>query len=1089
MIRHMTTTTKALACAVVLGTARLTLALPASPHPYRVTQPDGTVITVYIRGDEYFHWEEDEHGYTILRDAVGAYVYATLDAQSNLGPTSLKVGVDDPRSVGLQPRILPPPTVRRQKRLQAEAMMQPQGGVAGESGAIGTFKNVVIMMRFSNHLGRTLPSDVDIGALFNNVGPHAKAPTGSVRDLYLENSYGQMTLDSSPFGWVDVPQTEQHYAAGNSGLGTNVWPAITDALDAADTVIDFSQYDDNGDNFVDAIAFIHSGYAAEWGGTDSDGTDFTNRIWSHRWSLGSPWVSAEGVMVSAYHISPGLWGTSGSQIGRIGVISHETGHFFGLPDLYDTDNNGPAGIGSWCMMSNSWGWTGDQLNPPHFSAWCKQFLGWTSPTVISAAGTYSARRAGQFADVYRINAGYPAGEYLLVENRQPYGFEDTMPQGGLCVWHIDEFQGGNTQEGYPGQPGWPGNNRHYMVALLQADGNYDLEHGFTYGDPGDVYHAGGVDQIDGTTIPNTHAYQGGTVLATNHRLHNISASGTPMTFDLASYVPATGACCNDLTGVCTDNESSAPCMQSGGTRFVESGTCAGLFPPCTSSIPENDDCAEAVAIFDGFTFFDNRLASTDGPSTCTDPRIGRQDLWYIYEATCSGNVLVSLCPGTDFDSTLQVYQGTSCTPLGAQLGCSDDDCGFGGGPSEVTFSGTANDFYMIRVGGYQTAVGSGFIDISCDPNVPPPDVIPSASVKTRTLSFSAPAATTASGSGTAIKFTMMDLQNPIPPNNNPVGPCCPPGNFVAFDTAVNSACSGGDNQGYRCTSGVDCPGGSCPTAVGCTETAGANAQGSCARWLGPPLGYLEANDVPALGNYRAARLQCAPYYHDWSGEGVVHATGAEIVPSSAYAVEAFAAMCKGNEATCQAVSNPVVITTRRAGDIATPFQSASPPLTQPNALDVTASVNKFRNLTGAMPKIEAQVQPNFPDSNADINAIDIVTVVDNVRGFGYSYSGPCLCPSTVPCDTTACSGAAQCTGPHGPGATCVKTCSSGPRMGQPCNNNLNCGSCIGGPTTGAGAAGIPCDANADCASGDCGEGTCPTGATPGFCRDRCGRCD
>jgi hypothetical protein len=340
---------------------------------------------------------------------------------------------------------------------------------------------------------------------------------------------------------------------------------------------------------------------------------------------------------------------------------------------------------------------------------------------------------------------------------------------------------------------------------------------------------------------------------------------------------------------------------------------------------------------------------------------------------------------------------------------------------------------------------------------------------------------------------MLDLQNPIPPNNNPVGPCCPPANFTPFDTAVNAVCAvGSESAGYRCTSPGDCTAPStCLPAVGCAEVAGPNAQGSCTRWVGPPLGYLESNDNPGLGNYRMARLQCAPYYHDWAAEpggGLINVLGAEIVPSSSYSVQAYGSSCKGAENGCTNISPAVTMSTRRAGDIATPFQGA-PPLTQPNAIDVTNSVNKFRNLAGSPPKVVAQVQPNFPDPNSDINAIDIVTVVDNVRGFGYTYSGPCVCPSTVPCNTTVCAGASACTGLYGSGATCIKTCSSGPRTGQPCNNNLNCGACIGGPASGNGAAGIPCDANADCASNNCGVGVCPSGATPGFCRDRCGRCN
>ena len=37
-------------------------AVPAFPGLLKVTQPDGSVIKVYIRGDEYFSWWETEQG-------------------------------------------------------------------------------------------------------------------------------------------------------------------------------------------------------------------------------------------------------------------------------------------------------------------------------------------------------------------------------------------------------------------------------------------------------------------------------------------------------------------------------------------------------------------------------------------------------------------------------------------------------------------------------------------------------------------------------------------------------------------------------------------------------------------------------------------------------------------------------------------------------------------------------------------------------------------------------------------------------------------------------------------------------------------
>lgn len=73
-------------------------------------------------------------------------------------------------------------------------------------------------------------------------------------------------------------------------------------------------------------------YGAELGGTDCNGVGFKNRIWSHKWGFYPPF-EADGISVPEYHISPGLWGSCGSEIGRMGVIAHETGHFFGLPDL------------------------------------------------------------------------------------------------------------------------------------------------------------------------------------------------------------------------------------------------------------------------------------------------------------------------------------------------------------------------------------------------------------------------------------------------------------------------------------------------------------------------------------------------------------------------------------------------------------------------------------------------------------------------------------------------------------------------------------------------------------------------------------
>ena len=516
-----------------LNSCQIAFAINAAPHAVELHQPDGTPIQLQLRGNEYLHWYEDLDGYSVVERNDGNYVYVELGPRGSLQGSDRIVGKDSPRE-GARKHLMPP-----RVRMPGGVPLLPQRlSQAPRVNSVGNVKNLVILMRFQDHQNRTVPTREDFDKIFNAPGGHPLlAPTGSVKDYYLENSYGQLQLNSTVFQWVTLPRTEAYYAAGESGLTLRITEAIRDALAAADSMVDFSSFDQNQDGWVDAIAFVHSGYGAEWGGIDSSGADFKNRIWSHRWSI-SPWTSAEGVKVSDYHINPGLWGTSGSDPGRIGVICHETGHFFGLPDLYDTSQAG-EGIGSWGLMANSWGFDGSQHKPPHFSAWSKIFLGWLSATPLSSPGTYSLHQSetttnGQLPTVYRLNSGYPPGEYLLIENRQPFGFDSGIPASGagLAIWHIDEFKAANNDPGYPSQPGWPENNRHYMVALLQADGAFDLEQGTNRGDAKDTFRSGHASQLTPSTVPNSNGYQFGNVSTPAFSIQEISSSGSEMTFQL-----------------------------------------------------------------------------------------------------------------------------------------------------------------------------------------------------------------------------------------------------------------------------------------------------------------------------------------------------------------------------------------------------------------------------------------------------------------------------------------------------------------------------------------------------------------------------
>jgi len=504
-------------------------AVPAFPGSFFEVQPDGTRVELRVRGDEHFNWTEDLSGYTVVSHK-GWFEYARLNPQGRLIPSGLKVGRNNPRSFGLKKGLLPSVSQRAASSKKSGSASSASSAQAVQ--ASGTVRNLVVLIQFSNHVGRALPTSSEIDVLFNAPGGDPQlAPTGSVRDVYLQNSYGQFELNSDITPWITVSGTESYYANGASGDST-LWEALREALSQLDQTIDFGQYDSDNDGNIDSIAFLHSGYGAEWGVTSSDGALKDDRIWSHRWTIQNPsWTSQEGVTVSNYHISTSLWGTVGSQIGRIGVIAHETGHFFGLPDLYDIDGGG-NGIGSYGLMANSWGFSGSQQCPPHLSPWSKMQLGWIEPVDISQQGTYSIGQSETNNEYFIITDGFASNEYLLIENRQRAGFDCSLPQGGLAIWHIDDETGFDT-EGYPSKR-FPKDGKHYRVALAQADGGFNLEMGYNRGDAGDLHHAAGVDAMapgpDGH--PNTDGYQNGQIVVTGHTISDISASGPVMTFCL-----------------------------------------------------------------------------------------------------------------------------------------------------------------------------------------------------------------------------------------------------------------------------------------------------------------------------------------------------------------------------------------------------------------------------------------------------------------------------------------------------------------------------------------------------------------------------
>jgi immune inhibitor A len=335
-------------------------------------------------------------------------------------------------------------------------------------------------------------------------------PTGSVREYYLEVSGGLVELVGQVVGPIRMPQTLAWYANGNYGIGKPTGTAraqdlARDAAVAADPTVDFSDFDNDRNGYVDAFVVVHAG-------PDGAATLDPNDIWSHKYVLPSVY-QADNAKVYAY--------LTISEDSTIGVCAHELGHLlFRWIDLYDTDWTS-EGVGDWCLMgSGSWNGTPAGTTPAHPSAWCKLDQGWVSATAVTKFGSQDVLEVTMSRNVLRLwTDGLGGPEYFLVENRQRTGFDAALPGDGLLLWHVDETQQTNTDE------------NHYRVGLVQADGNSDLNLGNNRGDAGDPFPgSSNKSSASATSTPSTQSYTG---QATCVRLSGISGSSVAMTANIA----------------------------------------------------------------------------------------------------------------------------------------------------------------------------------------------------------------------------------------------------------------------------------------------------------------------------------------------------------------------------------------------------------------------------------------------------------------------------------------------------------------------------------------------------------------------------
>lgn len=526
-------------------------AAPYIDRTFEFKQPDDSVVTVKVKGDEYYQHVESLDGYTLCRDPKTGWIcYASLNSDQTELVSSGEIykGVDNAlvqstAILGVDNALVQSAVdqgingskhqkhleIKREsiteKRNEVRNMLLPkqdlQDSNIQKSSPNLTSASFLAAPPPGNVIGLTILinfpdvsssiSKTDIDNMFNKVGYTGYGNSGSIRDFYYDVSGGKMTYTNAITGFYMAKHPKSYYDSGEDY--SRAVELVNEALAWLDsTGYNFSTLSTNSQKYVLAVNLLYAGDVAQnWG----------KGIWPHQGWL--PYTfNADGVKVQMYEMS---------EIGKdlsIYTICHENGHLVcDYPDLYDYDGDS-YGCGNYSLMSGSLNYK----NPTPPDPYCRNIIsGWNNTVNLnsyskgSTITTYADPKATQ--TVYKWNGSQP-NEYFLVENIKKTGRYSNVPDEGLLIWHVEE-KGVNDFNQMT-------SSKHYKVSVEQADGFFELERSINGGRANDLFHYGDKTTFDDATTPNSKWWNG---VSSGLKISNIGAVGTTMTFTLDSGTAAT----------------------------------------------------------------------------------------------------------------------------------------------------------------------------------------------------------------------------------------------------------------------------------------------------------------------------------------------------------------------------------------------------------------------------------------------------------------------------------------------------------------------------------------------------------------------
>lgn len=434
------------------------------------TQPDGTVVNLQLAGDERSPYYLTTDGNIVIGTNEG-YIYASIDANGEVVNTNILAHNPEMRgndeismlrelnTENVRSALYKKSTIEQKSAVSRSNNQDFKGRMQTKYPSEGNVRTLVILVNYKD-LKFTTPDAHDyFTRMLNEEGFSDNGAFGSARDYYTASSGGKFCGEFDVYGPVELPNTQAYYG-GNSawGIDARASQMIIDAVEALDDEIDYKDYDLDGDAFIDNVFVFFAGIGeAQGGGADS--------VWPHQSNIGmSIRYRYDGVFLNRYACTSEL--RENGQTDGIGTFCHEFGHVLGVPDLYNTENSSVNYTpGDYSTMDNGC-YLGNSKQPPTFSAYERNALGWMGDNLVEITGPASCTLEHILTSnkAYLINTDNE-DEFFLFENRQKTGWDQLIPGNGMLVWHIDYDKTVWSQNIANNNPS------HQHIDIVEANGN------------------------------------------------------------------------------------------------------------------------------------------------------------------------------------------------------------------------------------------------------------------------------------------------------------------------------------------------------------------------------------------------------------------------------------------------------------------------------------------------------------------------------------------------------------------------------------------------------------------------------------------